>query len=308
MTRSKALNAHFSQKATGVAKDDAALKKDLNNLGLSRRQLIQPDMAHPEPSIRVRVISSTCGAASELHYASTYIVNNCIAIDAGCLGMSGTPQQQAVIRHVFLTHCHMDHIAALPVFLENTLDGNREPVAVYGAPEVLDSLQQHIFNGVIWPDFVHLSVGGRPLVRLVPLLEEAPVQIGVLRIIPIAVRHVVPAYGYVVTDGASTVVFGGDSGPTDRIWWVARNEPRPLAVILEASFPNELHALASITGHLTPALVAEEVQKTPEGTRIVVTHIKAAHRDKVVQELMALKIPGLEICEAGHEYEFGDLN
>jgi ribonuclease BN (tRNA processing enzyme) len=257
--------------------------------------------------MRVRVVASTCGGVSKLQYASSYIVNNCLAIDAGCLGMSGTPPQQASIRHVFLTHSHIDHIASLPIFLENAFEPGQETVAVHGAPEVLESLQRHIFNDVIWPDFVRLSIDGHPLVRLVPLSEESAIQIGDLSIVPVAVRHVVPAYGYIVTDGASTVVFGGDSGPTDRIWQLARNAPGTLSVFLEACFPDEMIGLATISGHLTPTLVAEELRKVPEAKTIVATHIKAKYHDKVVEELMALRIPGLVIGEAELEYQFGGL-
>ncbi|HEX5103702.1 MAG TPA: hypothetical protein VFV87_07835, partial [Pirellulaceae bacterium] len=64
--------------------------------------------------------------------------------------------------------------------------------------------------------------------------------------------------------------------------------------------------LANITGHMTPAMVAAEVSKLPAGTRIVVTHLKAPFREEVAQELMALNIPCLELCESGREYDFGE--
>lgn len=257
--------------------------------------------------MKVRFVASTCGEVSELQYASSFILNNFVAIDAGSLGMAGTPLQQAAIRHVFLTHSHIDHIATLPTFLENAFDPEREAVAVYAAPTVLKSLQSHIFNGVIWPDFVRLTIRGHPLVRLVALEEETPIDVGTLTVTPVGVRHVVPTFGYIVTDGDSTVVFGADSGPTDRIWRLARKAPRPLSIFLEACFPNELKELACISGHLTPALVAEEIRKLPEADAVVATHLKAKYRDQIVQELTALDIPHLVIGRPGHEYQFGNL-
>ena len=253
--------------------------------------------------MRVRILASTCGARSELQYASTYVVSDCLAIDAGCLGMSGTPHQQAGIRHIFLTHSHMDHIASLPMFLENAFERGREPVTVHGIPAVLDSLQRHIFNDVIWPDFVKLSIDGRPLLALAPLKEEEPMQIGALSITAVAVQHLVPTCGYIVTDGASTVVFGGDSGPTDGIWRLAQDAPQPVSVFLEASFPDQMQALAMMSGHLTPALFAAEVRKMPQPKTIIATHIKARFHDKIVEQLTALGIPQLVIGEGEREYE-----
>jgi ribonuclease BN (tRNA processing enzyme) len=253
--------------------------------------------------MKVRVVGSACGATSRLQYASSYIVDGCLAVDAGCLGVDGTPEQQAAIRHVFLTHSHMDHVATLPMFLENAFDSGQQPVAVYGVPAVLDSLQRHIFNDVIWPDFVRLSQAGHPLLRLVPLKVETAVRIGDLSITPVAVEHVVPTYGYIVTDGASTVVFGGDSGPTERIWCLAARAPQPVSIFLEACFPNEMHHLASVSGHITPALFSEEVRKVPEAGTVIAIHIKARYHDQVVAELETLGIPGLRIGEPGREYE-----
>ena len=192
------------------------------------------------------------------------------------------------------------------MFLENAFDPSREPVNVYGAPEVLESVQRHIFNGVIWPDFVKLSIGGHPLVRLVPLSEESAIQIEALTIVPVAVHHVVPTYGYIVSDNQATVVFGADSGPTERIWQLARKANGPISVFLEACFPDELSQLATISGHLTPSMFAGEVRKLPEAKTIVATHIKAGFHERVVNELMALRIPGLVIGDAAHEYEFGE--
>ena len=255
--------------------------------------------------MKVRVAASTCGGSSKLQYASSYIVDDCLAIDAGCLGMRGTPHQQAEIRHVFLTHSHIDHIATLPIFVENAFEPGRQPVAIYGAPEALENIQRHIFNDEIWPNFVRLSINGHPLVKLVPLNEGSPVRIGALSITPVAVHHVVPTYGYIITDGTSTVAFGADSGPTDRIWKLARNSPGPLLVFLEASFPDEMHSLATISGHLTPALFAAEVRKMPEAKTLVAMHIKARFHDKVVEQLMALSLPGLVIGEAEREYQCG---
>jgi len=252
--------------------------------------------------MRVRVLGSPSNDAGGLQYASSYVVEDCIAIDAGYIGFWETPEQQGRIRHVLLTHTHMDHIASLPMFLENAYDPGRPPVTIYSTRPVLESLRQHIFNDVIWPDFIRLSTPDLQLLRFQELEEEAPVRLCSLTVTPVAVSHVVPTCGYILSSETSTVVFGGDSGPTDQIWRLAQNSGLPVSVFLEACFPERLRALASVSFHLTPSLFAAEVRKIPQARTIIATHIKPRYRRETVEELQQLNIPGMLIGEVGREY------
>lgn len=36
------------------------------------------------------------------------------------------------------------------------------------------------------------------------------------------VNHTVPTFAYIVGDGSVTVIFAADSGPTERLWTLAR--------------------------------------------------------------------------------------
>ena len=72
------------------------------------------------------------------------------------------------IRHVFLTHSHLDHTASLPIFIENAWTPTGECPRIYGSSETLDAVQRHIFNDVMWPDFVFLSTEDAPVPAPVP--------------------------------------------------------------------------------------------------------------------------------------------
>ncbi|HYI94184.1 MAG TPA: 3',5'-cyclic-nucleotide phosphodiesterase [Bryobacteraceae bacterium] len=247
--------------------------------------------------------ASTPTAEHRPQYFSSYVVNKSIAIDAGALGLSGTIEEQSNIRHVFLTHCHLDHIASLPVFLENAYDPERETVAAYGHPAALADIQKHLFNDLIWPDFVRLPTPRHPLVKLCPIKPESPIQVNGLTVTPVLVDHIVATYGYVVTDGSSTVVFGGDSRPTSRIWEVAKLAPEPISVFLEASFPDALAKLAHDSAHLTPGLFGAEIGKMPEIRKLLAIHIKPRFYEETVRELRQLNLPKLEIGLPGFEYD-----
>jgi len=99
------------------------------------------------------------------------------------------------------------------------------------------------------------------------------------------------------------VIFGGDSGPTERIWEVAASFSAPRSVFLEACFPDAMHALAEVSRHLTPRLVAAEIGKMPEMNAVIAVHIKARFREATIRELLELRIPNLSVGIPDADYE-----
>jgi ribonuclease BN (tRNA processing enzyme) len=254
--------------------------------------------------MKIELLGSCIQDPSHRQYVSSYLINGTVAIDAGCLGYNRTPQEQESVRHLFLTHSHMDHTASLPIFVENAWTSEGKCPRVYGSPETLDSLQKHIFNDSIWPDFIALSKKMPPFLQLCPLTAEVPVDAGGLTITPVPVNHVVPTFGYVVSDGRSAIIVAGDSGPTARLWQVAHQTSNLRAIFLEACFPNSMKSLAEVSLHMTPEMVDHELTKIPVGIRVIAVHIKVRYREQVIRELHALRLPNLEIGQCEKEYEF----
>lgn len=254
--------------------------------------------------MKIRLLGSSVQDPARRQYVSSYLINETVAIDAGCLGFEGTPPEQEAIRHVFLTHSHIDHIASLPIFVENAWTPAGNCPRIYGSEETLGAVQKHIFNNVVWPDFIELSRNMPPFLHLYPIKDNKPVEADGLKVTAVPVNHVVPTFGYVVSDGEKAVIFGGDSGPTERLWEVARRTPGLRAVFLEACFPNALTGLAKASLHLTAEMFAGEVAKMPAGVKVIAVHIKVRYREQVIRELEALRLPDLEIGECEKEYEF----
>ena len=254
--------------------------------------------------MKLRLLGSSAQDPSRREYATACLINNRIAIDAGCLGFRGTPQDQEVIQHVFLTHSHADHTASLPIFVENAWTPSGNSLCVYGIAATLNAVQCHIFNDIMWPDFVALSKNMPPFLRLCPLQAEVPVEADGLSVTPIEVHHVVPTVGYVLKDKISAVIIAGDTGPTTRLWEVAHNTPGLRAIFLESCFPNSMKSLAKVSLHLTPEMFCQEVTKMPSGIKVIAMHIKVRYREQVIRELCSLGIPNLEIGECEKEYDF----
>ena len=254
--------------------------------------------------MRVRLLGSCLSDSAHRQYVTSYLINGSVAIDAGCLGFWGAPHEQEAVKHVFLTHAHMDHTASLPIFVENAWTPAGNCPTIYGSAETLEAVQAHIFNNTVWPDFIAISKTMPPFLRVLPLEAEKATQAAGLTITPVQVTHVIPTFGFVVSDGESAVIFGGDSGPTERLWEIAHQTPKLHAVFLEACFPNSMTHLAELSLHMTPEMFGREVAKMPAGTKVVATHIKVRYREQVIQELHDLKLPNMVIGECEKEYGF----
>ena len=242
--------------------------------------------------------------ASQVQFLTSYLLGDSLAIDAGCIGLFQTPREQARIKHVLLTHTHMDHIASLPTFLENVYDTGQDCVTIHASEAVLESLRHDLFNDRVWPDFIAMSARGVPFLKLATLHPGQPVELEGLRITPVSVNHVVPTLGFLIEDQTAAIVIPSDTGPTEEIWQRANQLPNLKAVFLETCFPNAMAEVAARAEHLTPATFASEVCKITRPVALIAMHIKPLYYAQVVQELVALGLPNLTMARFGIPYEF----
>jgi len=254
--------------------------------------------------VKITLVESSVGNGSHQQILASYIVNDVVVIDAGSVGFVTPLEIQKQIRHIFLSHSHIDHIASLPVFVDNTYEPGPDCVTVHGSPHTLNCLRTDIFNDRVWPDMIRLSAEETPFLKLSELTSATPVTVGDLTVTPIALDHVVPTLGFIVDDGQTAVAFVSDTSPTSAIWEAINQTQRLRAVFLEASFPNDMEWLAAKAMHLTPRLFELELQKLQGDADIIAIHIKTAFDARIRKELEALSLPRMEIGEPGRTYEF----
>ena len=254
--------------------------------------------------MKVVLVPSSVSADGHQQLTS-FLINDVIAVDAGSAGFYRTAQEQAAIKHVLISHTHMDHVASLPILLENAFEGKPECIVLHGSAEVLECIHKDLFNDRIWPDFIKMSENSKaPFVKLSPIAPEVPFTLEGLRITPVMVDHVVPTMGFVIEEPQSSVIIVSDTGPTDRIYEIARQTPNLKAVYLEACFPNSMEWLAKVSKHLTPAMFKVEAQKIDPSARVLAVHIKSRYRDQVSRELHELGLPNVEIAIPGVSYRY----
>ena len=254
--------------------------------------------------MKITLVESSVGHGPRQQILASYIVNDSIVIDAGSIGFVSPLDVQKQVKHVFISHSHTDHLASLPIFIDNVYAPGPECPIVYGNADVLDCLQKHVFNERIWPDMIRLSLEETPFLKLEEIHTETTVEVDGVRITPVAVDHIVPAMGFILEDDEAAIAIVSDTNPTNRIWEVINEQQNLKAVLLEASFPNHMAWLAERAMHLTPELFAGELQKLKQPAQVIAIHIKTAFDEQIKKELADLNLSNVEIGEPGKTYEF----
>ena len=254
--------------------------------------------------MKIKLIQSSVGSGDSHRFLASYVINDVVALDAGCIGFIAPVEDQKQIEHVIISHTHIDHIASLPIFVDNVFVPGPDCVTIYGNESVLECLRGDVFNDRVWPDMIRLSEEESPFLRLRLIESEQSIEIENLRITPIEVNHIVPTLGFLIEDSKGAIVFVSDTSPTEQIWEVANRTPNLKAAFLEASFPNSMDWLAEKAGHLTPAMFHNEIGKLNHDVDIIAVHIKPLYEKVIVAELQALGLPKLRMGTPGQIYDF----
>jgi ribonuclease BN (tRNA processing enzyme) len=252
--------------------------------------------------MRVRVIGA--GSPTAGFSLSTFVIDDVLALDAGALGWFDTPERQAEIRDIFLTHAHLDHIAGLASFIENVYGLAPDPPRIHAPEPVLRVLQDHVLNDKVLPDFVRLSEPPTaPFLQLCPIVAERPYSLGRFHVAAFEVDHTVPTVGYAVNDNEDTVVLVTDTAPVPAVMSMLAQVPQLRAVFLEASFPSDLAQLAEVTKHHTASQFLAAARQFPPAVRVFAVHVKPRHVEAITAEVRAAGLPNVGVAVPGQVVE-----
>ena len=231
-----------------------------------------------------------------------FLLDDQLLLDAGTIGSVLSEEEQWKIHTIFVTHSHLDHIRSIPALADNIIIRNHlHTVSVQSIGDVIAAMQNHLFNDTIWPDFTKLPTVENPVLKFTTITPYQENRVHGYRVTAIPVNHTVPTVGYLVRSGGKTLVYTGDTGPTEEIWTFCSGAD---ALIVEVSFPDSMKDLAQLTRHLTASMMVEELAKIDVlPKRILVTHPKPQYYDLIHREIKALAIPGVELLRDGSEYE-----
>lgn len=258
--------------------------------------------------MKIQLLPSTiddAGRAAPEQRLTCFLIDDRVTIDAGSIALALSDGQHNSVRDIIITHPHMDHIATLPIFIDDLFGVLEEPVRVHATEEVIQALERDIFNWTVYPRFSDLSNEKTRVMQYVPFRTGEEFEVAHLRMTAVPVNHIVPSIGLVFSDGETTIAFSSDTATTDEFWHLVNRMPRIDALFIEASFPNALNKLAEVSGHFTPATLKEELRKLEhKGPDIFVMHLKPTYRQTLIKELEELSIPQLHVVEPGREYHW----
>ena len=213
-------------------------------------------------------------------------VNKDTMLDCGT-GVGDLPYEELLaLRHVFLTHSHLDHIAGLPLLLDTIYDElTHTPLTVYCQKETYDALMQHIFNWQIWPDFFSLPNKIKPIVRYIPMQPGQSVNLGEQTFTMVEVEHTVPAVSYIVEDQQGSFAFSGDTASAPKLWQALNQKDKLDLLIVECAFADERAELANQAKHFSPNTLAAALENLKKDPVICVSHLQPGAEQQIMDEL-----------------------
>lgn len=233
--------------------------------------------------MQLRVLGCSGGVGQGLRTTSL-LLDDDVLIDAGSGVGDLSLDEMTRIRHVFLTHSHLDHIAFIPLLIDSIFDQSQPPLIIHGQAETLQALQQHIFNWVIWPDFHKLPTPQRPVMQYEVMKPGEVVALGGRTLEMIPVVHAVPAVGYRIACAGGVIAFSGDTSTNDSFWKGLNAHERLDVLIVETAFANDDHAISRLAKHYCPELLAEDLKKLRHRPQIYITHNKPGEEDVIFAE------------------------
>lgn len=258
--------------------------------------------------MKIQLLPSTfdeAGRAAPEQRLTCFLIDDRVTIDAGSLALATTDEQRRTIRDVIITHPHMDHIASLPIFIDDLFATLTEPIRVHAVAEVIEALERDVFNWTLYPRFSDLSNEHGRVMEYRPFRVGEEFEVAHLKVTAVNVNHIVPTVGMIVSDGRTTLAFSSDTAETEEFWTLVNRTPQVDALLIEASFPNSMAKLAEVSRHFTPESLSRELRKLDHnGLDILTVHLKPAYRETMVKELLALGLPNLRVMEPGRVYEW----
>ncbi len=244
------------------------------------------------------------GGETPKHRTSAFVVDECLAIDAGALTSGLELKAQCALKAVLVSHAHLDHIRDLATIADNRSQRGAEPLIVAGTKPTLSALKKHFFNNLLWPDFSAIPTGRRSVIKYLELTPEKSAVIAGYEVKAIRVNHTIDSSAFVIREGNRVLAYSGDTGPTDRLWQVLEETEGLRALLMEVSFPDSEGRLARVSGHHTPQTLARDLAKLsgPKNLPTLLYHIKPSFQGEVERECARLRGLNLTVCALGDHF------
>jgi ribonuclease BN (tRNA processing enzyme) len=244
------------------------------------------------------------GGESPKHQCPAFLVDGRVCLDAGSITNMLSLKEQQKLEAVVVSHAHLDHVRDLAMLADTRTQQGGPPLIVASTPGTIAVLKKHFFNDKLWPDFSKIP-GQNATIIFQTLKPEVETELCGYRVKPIPVDHTVEAAAFLIGDETSSVVYSGDTGPTERLWEVIKDEDKVRALVMEVAFPNEQQKLAHVSCHHTPQSLEAELKKLGVKKRdlpVLLFHIKPVFQKDTEKQLAKIKARNNTILNIGDQY------
>jgi len=255
--------------------------------------------------MKIRVLGCSGGIGAGLRTTSL-LIDNDVLVDCGT-GVGDLTQEELYgIRHIFITHAHLDHIAFIPFLIDSAFDAFVDnPVTIHLQEETMNMLRQHIFNGRIWPDYSKIPDEKNSVIRYDVMAPSQQINIDDRLFEAIPVTHIEGAVGYrLQSSTGGSFAYSGDTKNTDQFWNVLNAYPSLDVLIIECAYPDHEEELGHIAGHHRPSTLVEDLRKLQHQPELYIMHQKPGVEKTIMRELTEL-VEGREpkVLQRGQIFE-----
>ena len=219
----------------------------------------------------------------------SHLIDGQLALDAGGMTRSLTFDEQRGIRAVLLSHRHFDHVRDL-LPLGMALRDVQEAVGVYAIPDTLDFVGRKLLDGSLYPNFMNPDTGHDPSYILSPVEFYTEFRVLDYTVKAVPVPHAVPAAGFLISSGETSLFYTGDAGEGVAAAW---EHVCPDVLLTECTYGNDGASSAARAGHLTPNLLENVLvafrERWSRLPRVIVSHINPPWEPMVRSELVGVE-------------------
>ncbi len=234
--------------------------------------------------MKVRVLGCSGGINQDVATTS-YMVDDDILIDAGTGVCNLSLDEMRGIKHIFVTHSHLDHISSIPLLADTLFDdliGN--PIVVHALPETIKALQDHIFNWTIWPNFTELPHKTNAVLKLETMEAGSIFELSGRHIEMVSVNHSVPGVGYIVESEGKVFAFSGDTTSNENLWASLNKRDSLDLLFVESAYADKDIELAKMAFHYCPQLLAQDLTKLNHKTKVCISHLKPRSEQEIIEQ------------------------
>ncbi|UCD85090.1 MAG: 3',5'-cyclic-nucleotide phosphodiesterase [Deltaproteobacteria bacterium] len=254
--------------------------------------------------MKIRILGCYGGKLPKYRTCS-FLINDSLLIDAGAIAAVLNLREQLKIRHILVSHAHLDHIKDIPFLADNIFFENTHSVNVISTHRIIEQMRKHLLNNLIWPDFTIMPTKKAPILKAKPIRVGREIKLDGITVKAIKVNHTVETVGYIIRDGKSAFVYSGDTGPTERLWKEVNKIKNLKAIFIETSFPDGMSRTAEASRHFTPVTMKRELKKINHShVPIYVYHLKPQYIKAIQKEIKAFRDPNITILAPETIFKF----